>query len=254
MKTYKIDINSDFDVPNINLTIGNFDGVHVAHQKIIHKLVEQSKEFKADSAILCFVPHPRQYFANNYNDFNIINENLKINLLNQLIVNHYITLKFDSQLASLSAHDFIHNVLCKKFKINYLTVGYDFKFGKNRQGDVDLLQKMSLKYGYKLSIVDQVINPNNLEIYSSSLIRKNIKMGNFEKVSLLLGRNWEMQGNVVYGDKRAREFKFPTANIIPSNLIRPKKGVYIIQAKYGLNDFKGIANFGERPTVDGTKL
>ena len=254
MKTYKIDINSDFDVPNINLTIGNFDGVHVAHQKIIHKLVEQSKKFKADSAILCFAPHPRQYFTNNYNDFNIINENLKINLFNQLKVNHYIALKFDSQLASLSAHDFIHNIICKKLKTNYLTVGYDFKFGKNRQGDVDLLQKMSLKYGYKLSIVDQVINPNNLEIYSSSLIRTNIKMGNFEKVSLLLGRNWEIQGKVVYGDKRARKFNFPTANIIPPNLIRPKKGVYIIQAKYDLNYFKGIANFGERPTVDGTKL
>ena len=254
MKTYNIDINSDFDVPNINLTIGNFDGVHVAHRKIIQILVEQSKEFKVDSAILCFVPHPRQYFTNNYNDFNIVNENLKIKLLNQLNVNHYITLKFDYQLASLSAHDFIHNILCKKLKINYLTVGYDFKFGKNRQGDVDLLQKMSLKYGYQLSIVDQVINPNNLEIYSSSLIRKNIKMSNFEKVSFLLGRNWEMQGSVVYGDKRARKFNFPTANIIPSNLIRPKKGVYIILAKYDFNYFKGIANFGERPTVDGTKL
>jgi len=254
VKTYNIDINSDFDVPNINLTIGNFDGVHVAHRKIIQILVEQSKEYKVDSAILCFAPHPRQYFTNNYNDFNIVNENLKIKLLNQLNVNHYITLKFDYQLASLSAHDFIHNILCKKLKINYLTVGYDFKFGKNRQGDVDLLQKMSLKYGYQLSIVDQVINPNNLEIYSSSLIRTNIKMGNFEKVSLLLGRNWEIQGKVVYGDKRARKFNFPTANIIPPNLIRPKKGVYIIQAKYDLNYFKGIANFGDRPTVDGTKM
>ena len=254
MKKFNINITSSFNIPSVNLAIGNFDGIHIGHQKIIHKLVNESKKMNIKSAILDFNPHPRQFFTKNYNDFNVINEKTKIELLDQLNVDYYITMEFNSALASLSAHEFIENILSKKLNINNLTVGYDFKFGKNRQGDVDLLKQLSSKYNYNISIIEPVLDPLTSEIYSSSLVRKNIKEGNFERVSSLLGRNWVMQGTVIRGNQRASKINFPTANIIPSNLIKPKKGVYAVKVQYINKYINGIANFGVRPTIDGKKL
>ena len=254
MKKFKINITSNLNIPSVNLAIGNFDGIHIGHQKIIQKLVNESKKMNVQSAILGFDPHPQQFFTKNYDGFNVINEKTKIELLDQLNVDYYITMEFNSALASLSAHEFIENILSKKLNINNLTVGYDFKFGKNRQGDVDLLEQLSSKYNYNISIIEPVLDPLTSEIYSSSLVRKNIKDGNFERVSSLLGRNWIMQGTVVRGDKRASKINFPTANIIPSNLIKPKKGVYVVKVQYINKYINGIANFGVRPTIDGKKL
>ena len=254
MKIFKIKTNSTLDITNINLAIGNFDGVHIGHQKIIKKLVQESKEMKIKSAILCFSPHPRQYFTKNFDDFSIIDEKTKISLIDHLNVDYYIILQFDSLLSSLSAKEFIKDILFKKLKISNLTVGYDFKFGKNRQGNIDLLNELSSKYNYTISIFKQVLHPITSEIYSSSIVRQNIKEGKFETVSSLLGRNWAMQGTVVLGDQRAGKINFPTANILPGNLIKPKKGVYAIRAKFIDKYYNGIANFGERPTFDGKKL
>ena len=254
MKKFNIYITSNFNIPSVNLAIGNFDGIHIGHQKIIQKLVNESNKMNVQSAILDFNPHPRQFFTKNYDDFNVVDEKTKIELLDQLNVDYYITMEFNSALASLSAHEFIENILSKKLNINNLIVGYDFKFGKNRQGDVDLLEQLSSKYNYNISIIEPVLDPLTSEIYSSSLVRKNIKEGNFERVSSLLGRNWIMQGTVVRGDKRASKINFPTANIIPSNLIKPKKGVYVVKVQYINKYINGIANFGVRPTIDGKKL
>ena len=254
MKKFKINITSNLNIPSVNLAIGNFDGIHIGHQKIIQKLVNESKKMNVQSAILGFDPHPQQFFTKNYDGFNVINETTKIELLDQLNVDYYITMEFNSALASLSAHEFIENILSKKLNINNLTVGYDFKFGKNRQGDVDLLEQLSSKYNYNISIIEPVLDPLTSEIYSSSLVRKNIKDGNFERASSLLGRNWIMQGTVIRGNQKASKINFPTANIIPSNLIKPKKGVYVVKVQYINKYINGIANFGVRPTIDGKKL
>ena len=254
MKKFKINITSNLNIPSVNLAIGNFDGIHIGHQKIIQKLVKESKKMNVKSAILGFDPHPQQFFTKNYDGFNVINEKTKMELLDQLNVDYYISMEFNSALAYLSAHEFIENILSKKLNINNLTVGYDFKFGKNRQGDVDLLEQLSSKYNYNISIIKPVLDPLTSEIYSSSLVRKNIKNGNFERVSSLLGRNWIMQGTVIHGDQKASKINFPTANIIPSNLIKPKKGVYAVKVQYINKYINGIANFGVRPTIDGKKL
>ena len=254
MKIFKINSTSNFNHSNINLAIGNFDGVHIGHQEVIKKLIIESKNTNTNSAILSFVPHPRQYFTNNYEDYNIIDEDEKIKLFNQLNVDYYISFKFDFSLASLSAEKFIKDILVKKLKIKNITVGYDFRFGKDRQGNVDLLKKLSAKYNFHVSIVQQVISKENHLAYSSSLIRRKIKEGNFKSVSLMLDRNWSLSGKVIYGDKRASKINFPTANISPRNLIKPRRGVYAIKAKYLNNYYDGIANFGIRPTIDGEKL
>ena len=153
MKKFKINITSNLNIPSVNLAIGNFDGIHIGHQKIIQKLVNESKKMNVQSAILGFDPHPQQFFTKNYDGFNVINEKTKIELLDQLNVDYYITMEFNSALAYLSAHEFIENILSKTLHISSLTVGYDFKFGKNRQGNVDLLKKLSSKYNFNISII-----------------------------------------------------------------------------------------------------
>ena len=254
MKIFKLNTTSNFKIKNINLAIGNFDGVHIAHQKIIKKLVLESKKMKVKSAILSFSPHPRQYFNQNYENFNIINEDTKINLFKDLNVDYFIIFKFNIHLASLTPEKFIENILYKMLKIRHLTVGYDFKFGKDRKGNIDLLKLKSQIYNFNISIINQIINKKNAEIYSSSLIRKYIVEGNFKKVSNLLSRNWSMTGKVIFGNQKASKMNFPTANIVPGNHIKPKKGVYAIRVRLKNKYHKGIANFGERPTIGGKKL
>ncbi len=254
MKTFKLNTNSTFKYSNINLAIGNFDGIHLGHQTIIKKLISDSKKMKIKSAILSFEPHPRQYFEKNLNNHLIINHVTKETLFRDLGIDYNIIFSFDSSIASLGASSFVEKILVKMLKIKNITVGYDFKFGKNRKGNVDLLKRLSKKYDYSISFIDPVINPVTSEVYSSSLIRRYIQDAKFDNVSSLLGRHWSMSGTVIKGDQRASKINFPTANILPGNLIRPKKGVYAIRAKLVKKYFNGIANLGERPTVNGKSL
>ena len=254
MKTFKINLTSNFEPYNINLAIGNFDGIHIGHQRLIKDLVTNSKKMNLKSAIMTFNPHPRQFFTNNYKNFNIIDEDDKIELLRKLDVDYYISFEFDSSLASLTPEKFILEVLVNKLKIKNITVGYDFKFGKDRKGNNNLLKKFSSKYKYKVLIIDRIMNKQDLLPYSSTYIREHISKGDFKKVSLMLGRNWSLSGKVIYGDQRASKINFPTANIVPKDLINPKMGVYAIRAKYLGDYYDGIANYGVRPTIKGEKL
>ena len=254
MKIHNIKLNSSIHIDNINLAIGNFDGLHLGHQKIIERLIYQSNEMHIDSTIMSFLPHPRQFFSDKYDNFTITSEALKIKLLKQLGVKQYIVLNFDQSIASLAPEEFIEIILVNKLKMKNIVVGSDFRFGKERMGNVSLLKKQSLIYNFTVSVLEQIKLKQTSENFSSTLIRKNIREGNVEKVNLCLGRNWSMEGVVIPGDNRAAEMKFPTANMIPPNIIHPKKGVYVVKILYEGNIFNGIANFGIRPTVDGEKL
>ena len=254
MKIHKIQLNSSINIGKINLAIGNFDGLHLGHKKVIQRLIHQSNKNNFDSAIMSFSPHPRLFFSRKNDNFNIISDTLKIKLLKQLGIKHFIILNFNQSIASLNPEDFIEIILVKKLQIKDLIVGNNFKFGKDRKGNITLLKEQSLIYNFTVSVLEPVKLKKTSEIFSSSLIRKNIQEGNFEKVNLCLGRNWSMEGTVVPGDKRASKMNFPTANIIPQNLIYPKKGVYVVKTIYEGIFFNGIANFGVRPTVDGEKL
>ena len=133
-------------------------------------------------------------------------------------------------------------------------MGYDFKFGKDRKGNVNLLQEQSKILGFDTNVIQPITSDYNAVVYSSSRIREFIRDGNMEKANLFLGRNWSMHGTVIKGDRRATAMNFPTANLVPGELIHPKKGVYAIRARYLDKWSNGIANFGERPTVDGKRL
>ena len=254
MQIHNIKLNSQVDVLNINLAIGNFDGVHLGHQKIIDDLIKYSRINSCPSAILSFKPHPRQFFSNEYRNFQITSEENKIYLLNKQGIDHYFSLEFNENIASLPPKDFITKILIEKFNIKHLVIGYDFKFGKDREGNASLLQEQSKILGFDINIIKPIKSIQNSDVYSSSIIREFIRDGNMEKANLFLGRKWSIQGTVIKGDRRATAMNFPTANLVPGELIHPKKGVYAIRARYIDKWSNGIANFGERPTVDGKRL
>ena len=171
MKIHKIKLNSSIHIDNINLAIGNFDGLHLGHQKIIERLVHQSNEMHINSTIMSFLPHPRQFFSGKYDNYNITSDALKIKLLKKLGVKHYIILNFDQSIASLTPEKFIEIILVKKLKMKNIVVGSDFRFGKERMGDVSLLRKQSLIYNFTVSVLEQIKLKQTSEIFSSTLIR-----------------------------------------------------------------------------------
>ena len=203
---------------------------------------------------MTFIPHPKIYFKRTDNNFNIITNDYKKNFLNNLGIDNYIEYKFDKILSNLDALNFIEKILVKQLHVKKIVVGKDFRFGKDRKGDTALLKKLSNKYNYKLSVIDHVKNKKTNLKFSSSIIRKNINEGSFEKVSQALGRNWFIKGKIIRGNQKARLINFPTANMKPGDHILPKKGVYCVNVVFKGNHFKGIANFGERPTVKGVNL
>jgi len=254
VKLHNLNTKKDFKTQNLCLCIGNFDGIHLGHQHVIKKIINSSRSENLKSAIMTFVPHPKIYFKRTNNNFNIITNDFKKNFLDSLGVENYIEYKFNKTLSNLEAINFIEKILVKQLHVKKIIVGKDFRFGKDRKGDTALLKKLSNKYHYKLSIIGHIKNKKNNLKFSSSLIRKNINEGSFEKVSEALGRNWFMQGKIVKGNQKARLINFPTANMKTENHILPKKGVYCVNVVFQGNLYRGIANFGERPTVKGVNL
>ncbi len=254
MKLHKLNTKQTFKSQNLCLCIGNFDGIHLGHQHVIKKIINNSQSDNLKSAIMTFVPHPKIYFKKTNSNFNIITNNYKKNFLNSLGVENYIEYKFNKTLSNLDAVDFIEKILVKQLSVKKIVVGKDFRFGKDRKGDTALLKKLSSKHNYKLSIIDHVKNKKTNHKFSSSTIRKNINEGSFENVSQALGCHWFMQGKIIKGNQKARLINFPTANMKPGSHILPKKGVYCVNVTYKGKMYKGIANFGERPTVRGVNL
>ena len=254
MKIFKLDTETPFSKDSLCLTIGNFDGFHNGHQEILKTLKKISIDKKLLSAVMSFDPHPRSFFNKDVNNFNIYTKKDKLNFLKDFGIDIYINFAFDKKLSEYSSNEFIDEILVKKLNIKNLIVGSDFKFGKDREGNVDILNSFSKIYNYEINLVNAVNIKNKKEKYSSSLIRKDIEDGNFENVSKSLGRYWHMTGKIVEGQKKARKINFPTANMEPDNHILPKKGVYCVEVVYSGKKYFGISNFGVRPTVDGSKL
>ena len=254
MKIFKLDTETPFTKDSLCLTIGNFDGFHNGHQEILKTLKKISIDKKLFSAVMSFDPHPRSFFNKDVDNFNIYTKKDKLNFLKDFGIDIYINFSFDKKLSEYSSNEFIDEILVKKLNIKNLIVGSDFKFGKDREGNVDILNSFSKIYNYEINLVNAVNIKNKKEKYSSSLIRKDIEDGNFENVSKSLGRYWHMTGKIVEGQKKARKINFPTANMEPDNHILPKKGVYCVEVVYSGKKYFGISNFGVRPTVDGSKL
>ena len=231
--------------------LGNFDGVHLGHKEIISKVIDISNSKNIPSGVLIFDPHPRNFFNPKLDDFILSDINTRSYLLEKTKLDFLGILKFDDFMSNLSPREFVEKIIKNRVGVSHLIVGYNFRFGKNREGDVEVLSKICSEFNIDLTIIKQV---KNMELtISSSKIREAIEELDFEKVKRIIGDYWKIVGEVIEGDKRGRQIGFPTANIMMNNLIKPDFGVYAVIVNFNNKTFNGIANFGVRPTFDKTK-
>ena len=242
------DLEKIFFENKITATIGGYDGIHIGHNRIISKVVQKAKENNSKSALITFKPLPKIFFARK--NFELLTIYKKIEILKELNVDYMILLRFNDSLISMSSKDFIEEILIKKLNISSLTVGHDFKFGKNQSGSVSDLQDYAQKGFFTLNVEEKHSIAG--ERISSSSIRDYIMQNNFEKASKMLGRPYTVSGKIIHGDKRGRTIGFPTANIkLEPNILL--SGVYAVSTLFKKKKYYGVANIGYKPTFDGQK-
>ena len=233
------------------LTIGTFDGVHIGHNKILKRLIQDSKKNNLSSLVMTFFPHPRM-ILNKSHDIKMIDTiSEKINLLEKTGLDNLIIHPFDNNFSKIRAKEFVEEILVKKLKIKEIIIGYDHKFGKDREASVEDLKKFGKDYMFTVKeIPAQEIDSIAI---SSTKIRNAILNGEIEKCNKFLGRNFILTGKVVYGDGLGKKIDFPTANIEIKETYKiiPKNGVYLVKTKINSNTYFGMMNIGIRPTVGG---
>ena len=237
---------------NSVVAIGNFDGLHMGHKKVLTQAKEKAKKNKLQFGLVTFEPMPVMFFNSKIKNHRINSLKQKKDQLKKLGLNFIIILKFDKLFSSLNAEEFIKKIIFSKIKSKYLYVSKNFKFGKKRKGNIDTLRKFQDIFGFKTIIT----NPLKIlkTTISSSLIRKNISLGKIKEANKLLNRKWCIVGKVIKGEKRGRKIGFPTCNVELSNYTIPKLGVYSVTVETNSFKKRGIANIGYRPTFNGQNL
>lgn len=233
------------------LTIGKFDGVHLGHQAVLKNLIEQAKQMGLPSIVMVFEPQPEEVFAPLNAPARLSRLRDKYEQLKRLGVDKLLCIKFDQQFANLDAHEFIANLLVARLGIKFLVVGDDFRFGKGRKGDFAMLQQHAYQYGYDV-VSTQSFRHHDSRI-SSTEIRTALKNGDFKVAQEMLGRPFAIAGKVVHGAKKGRTIGFPTANVLLKRCIAPINGVFAVNVSIDGQTYKGVANVGKRPTVDGER-
>lgn len=232
-------------------TIGNFDGVHLGHQHLIQSLKEQVKRKCLPLVIILFEPQPGEYFQQEKAPARLTSLREKLDMFKRCQVDYVYCFKFDDELAQTSAMDFAKNYLFSLLKVKYLLIGEDFRFGKNREGDLNLLQSLGPIYHCDIkSLPDFAINQERV---SSTKIRMALQQGDLNRAAQFLGRTYSLCGRVIHGDGRGRQWGIPTANLTMYRLNLPLQGVFVVKVLIDSQWVSGVANVGRRPTVDGTK-
>ncbi|OHB82322.1 MAG: riboflavin biosynthesis protein RibF [Planctomycetes bacterium RIFCSPHIGHO2_02_FULL_38_41] len=227
------------------VTIGMFDGVHRGHQKIIESVIHTAIEKKGESVVLTFDRHPKNAIENRPHSF-ITSLKHRLFLLERLCVDLTIVLEFDRKFAQITAEDFIHKILVDMLGVKYIVLGFNCHFGKNRAGDIKLVNKLASKYGYEVYEYPPVFYRG--QIISSTAIRHAILDGDLEKAEGMLGRPVSILGTVVKRTGRGTTLGFPTANLDLHHEVRPPRGVYATKVRLGDRDYPALTNIGLRPT------
>ena len=239
---------------NSILLIGNFDGLHIGHQKLFNFAKKYKKKHKIKIGVLTFDPMPKMFFDKKLKNFKISNLNQKINSFEKFKIDFVVIKKFDKKFSKINYIKFIDNILSKKLRPKYIFVSNNFRFGNKREGNVNKLKFFEKKYNFK------IINPKPLKkktkIISSTLIRKLISNGKINIVNRYLDRNWSIDGKVSVGRKMGRKIGFPTCNIKLNDYVIAKPGVYAVNILINKNKkiLRGIANLGYRPTFNQKEI
>jgi len=234
------------------IAIGNFDGLHLGHQKVLKEAKKKAKKDKIKFGLITFEPVPTMFFNKEIKNHRINSMSQKIYFLKKNKLDFLIIINFNESFSNLSAEDFIKKILFKKLRSKYIFVSQNFKFGKKRLGNINILKNFEEKYLYKTVITKPYQKKN--KVISSSLIRKIIYKGQVQEAKKLLNRFWCVEGEVVKGKQRGRKIGFPTCNIKLNSYTLPKLGVYSVWVKINNLKKRGIANVGYRPTFNGKSL
>ena len=253
-----IKLYQNFNIKNNHknsiILIGNFDGLHVGHQKLFSLAKKYKKKHKIKIGVFTFEPMPKMFFNKKLKNFRISNKIQKIDLLEKFGVDFVIIKRFDKNFSKIKSIDFIKNILNKKLNAKFIFVSNNFRFGNKREGNVKQLIKYEEICNYK------IIKPQPLltkkKVISSTLIRNFLQNGKLNKANKLLKRNWSIVGKVQKGRQLGKKFGFPTANIDIKDYVIAKPGVYAVKVKIEKNNkfIKGIANLGYRPTFKQNKI
>ena len=253
MKVYK-HLSEFKPIKNAVVTTGTFDGVHIGHQKIIHRVKEIAHQIAGESVIITFHPHPRLVLFPEDNHLKMLNTlPEKIQLLAASGIDHLIIIPFTKEFSRLSSVDFIQQILVDQIGTKKLVIGYDHHFGKNREGSFEHLKHYGLSYGFEVEeIPKQDINDVGV---SSTKIRTALAQHHIEIANQYLGYPYAMEGIVVKGDQIGRSIGFPTANIQiqESHKLIPADGIYAVHIQWQSQTYKGMLYIGDRPTVQGSK-
>ena len=236
------------------ILIGNFDGIHLGHQKLFRLAKSYKKKHNLKIGVINFDPMPKMFFNKKLKNFRLSNINQKIKLLSNLKVDFVITKKFDKKFSKIKALNFISQILNKKLSSKFIFVSNNFRFGNKREGNVNLLKKYEKLFNYKVVKPEPLIKSK--KIVSSSLIRNLLEKGFLNKANNLLNRNWTIQGVVKKGRQVGKKIGFPTCNIDIQDYVLAKPGVYAVKVltKNSNKYLKGIANLGYRPTFNQKKI
>ena len=234
------------------IAIGNFDGIHLGHQKVINEARKKAKSKKLPFGIITFEPVPVMYFNSKIKNHRINSLEQKKIQLKKLKLDFLIIIKFNKIFSSLTAEKFIKEIIYNKTKCSFLYVSKNFKFGYKRRGNIQTLKKYEKQYNFK-SLITRPYKKNK-KIISSTLIRKKSINGKIREANTLLNREWNIKGKVIKGRQLGRKIGFPTCNLQLNDYIVPRNGVYAVKVKGSNFNKKGIANVGFRPTFNGKKL
>lgn len=231
----------------LGVALGNFDGLHIGHMKLIKDALFLCKQHHLKSMVYSFDEHPENVIAGKLVTPLITTSKMKARLLENFNLDYLYLQKFDANFMKITAEEFIEKILVKQFNARAVTIGFDHRFGYKGMGNAKLLQEMGSIYGFQVNVVEPIHMDG--KVISSSIIRKLILEGNMELASKYLGRNYVMEGRVVQGKRVGNKLGFPTANLVcDSNLITPAKGVYITKTTINNTLYNSVTNVGTNPT------
>ncbi|MEN7551415.1 bifunctional riboflavin kinase/FAD synthetase [Rapidithrix thailandica] len=232
------------------VTSGTFDGIHIGHQKILSRLKEIARKEGGESIVLTFWPHPRLVLFPEQTDLKLLSTlEEKIALFERYGIDHLVIAEFSPEFAQLSSTDFIKKIIINQLKTKKLVIGYDHRFGKNREGSFEYLRQNATSFGFEV----EEIPPQEVKevTVSSTKIRQALAEGQVDIANKYLGHDYSLSGKVVHGDKIGRKLGYPTANLEISERFKliPRTGIYAVEVLYQGGTYQGMLNIGNRPTL-----
>jgi riboflavin kinase/FMN adenylyltransferase len=237
---------------NAVITIGNFDGVHIGHQALFHEVIEKADRIGGTSVAMTFEPHPMRVLKQNNHPPLITLYEQKQELIERTGMNVLICVPFTAQFAALTAREFVEDLLVEKIGMKAIVVGEDYSFGKNREGNLELLESYAAELGFDVIVANWIkLTKNYPNRISSTRIRELVMDGQMDEAHKMLGRHYQIRGIVVTGrDRGGKVLGIPTANINLHDELCPKTGIYAVTVECRENTYNGVANIGYSPTFD----